>query len=399
MTPPPLRTAHATLWLSRRGGGIPEALRPLARALAAAGVAVEAFGAADNDWSADRPAWSPTPVHAFEPLPPKRFGWSPEIDAALDRCHPDLVHVHGLWAYPSVAALAWGRRTGRPNIVSPHGMLDPWALANSRSVKAVAGAVFERPHLARAACVHALCGPEAVAIRALGLRNPVAIVPNGVDLPDPSAPAPPAPWTPAVEPSRRVLLFLGRLHPKKNLPALLRAWTAATDPGCGEWTLVIAGWVQGGHEADLRRLTGDLGMAGRVHFAGPLFGADKVAALRNAEGFVLPSLSEGLPMAVLEAWSYGLPVLMTAACNLPEGFAAGAAAEIPADGPGLVAGLRAFLDRSDRERTDMGTAGRRLVAERFTWASVAGRMRAVYDWVLGGGPPPDCVRVGRGAGR
>jgi poly(glycerol-phosphate) alpha-glucosyltransferase len=90
---------------------------------------------------------------------------------------------------------------------------------------------------------------------------------------------------------------------------------------------------------------------------------------------------------------------MTAACNLAEGFAAGGAAEIPADGPGLVAGLRAFLDRSDRERTDMGAAGRRLAAERFSWRSIAGRMRAVYDWVLGGGPPPDCVRMGRGAGR
>jgi poly(glycerol-phosphate) alpha-glucosyltransferase len=371
----------------------------LARALADAGVAVEAFGAADGDWPTDRPAWSPTLAHAFEPLPPKRFGWSPEIDAALDRCAADLVHVHGLWAYPSLAALAWGRRTGRPNIVSPHGMLDPWALANSRAVKAIAAAVFERPHLTRAACVHALCGPEAAAIRAFGLRNPVAVVPNGVDLPDLTAPAPPAPWTPAVEPGRRVLLFLGRLHPKKNLPALLRAWAALPDAVRGEWTLVIAGWDQGGHEAELRRLTGELGIAGGVHFAGPLFGADKAAALRNAGAFVLPSLSEGLPMAVLEAWSYGLPVLMTAACNLAEGFAAGGAAEIPADGPGLVAGLRAFLDRSDRERTDMGAAGRRLAAERFSWRSIAGRMRAVYDWVLGGGPPPDCVRMGRGAGR
>ena len=118
---------------------------------------------------------------------------------------------------------------------------------------------------------------------------------------------------------------------------------------------------------------------------------DKAASLACADAFVLPSLSEGLPVAVLEAWSYGLPVLMTEACNLPEGFAAGAALPIGTDRAGIAAGLRRLFALSDAERRDMGARGRALVRERFTWASVGAQMAAVYQWVLGGGPPPSCV--------
>jgi glycosyltransferase involved in cell wall biosynthesis len=106
---------------------------------------------------------------------------------------------------------------------------------------------------------------------------------------------------------------------------------------------------------------------------------------------LLPSLSEGLPVAVLEAWSYGLQVLMTEACNLPEGFAAGAALSIGADPAGIAAGLRRLFALSDAERRAVGACGRALVRARFTWASVAEQMSAVYRWVLGGGSPPACV--------
>ena len=105
-------------------------------------------------------------------------------------------------------------------------------------------------------------------MRAYGLRNPICIIPNGMDLPEPGDE--PASYAGAIPPDARVLFYLGRLHPKKNLPALLQAWSA-TDPG---WHLVIAGWDQGGHEEALKILTTDLGL-GRVHFAGPQFGPAK----------------------------------------------------------------------------------------------------------------------------
>jgi poly(glycerol-phosphate) alpha-glucosyltransferase len=121
--------------------------------------------------------------------------------------------------------------------------------------------------------------------------------------------------------------------------------------------------------------------AADVVFWGPAFGEEKAALLRSAEAFVLPSLSEGLPMSVLEAWAYGLPVVMTPECNLPEGFAIQAALEIRNAGMGdsKWEGLRAILEMDDGERREMGMRGRRLVEDRFTWPKVAGRMREVFE--------------------
>ncbi len=145
---------------------------------------------------------------------------------------------------------------------------------------------------------------EARAIRSYGLRNPVCVIPSGVDLPADDPPGPPA-WAPEAG-GHRVLLFLGRLHPKKGLLNLVRAWAkvqADRPAGAADWVLVIAGWDQGGHEARLRRLIDELGAAGTIRLVGPQFGDQKAASLAFADAFVLPSLSEGLPVAMLEAWS------------------------------------------------------------------------------------------------
>jgi len=160
------------------------------------------------------------------------------------------------------------------------------------------------------------------------------------------------------------------------------------------WRLVIAGWDQGGHRAELERAVAGHGLGSDVHFSGPLHGAAKDDAYRAAAGFILPSFSEGLPMTILEAWSHAVPVLMTPACNLPEGFSAGAALEISTDPSALAGQLAAFMARGEADRRAMGGRGRRLVEESFYWPRIAARMCEVYGWVAGGGPKPGCVWEG-----
>ncbi|MGZ5544509.1 MAG: glycosyltransferase, partial [Limisphaerales bacterium] len=135
-------------------------------------------------------------------------------------------------------------------------------------------------------------------------------------------------------------------------------------------------------------LTTDLGLQTSVIFLGPQFGGDKSECYRACDAVILPSLSEGLPMAVLEAWSYAKPVLMTSECNLPEGFEANAALRIGTTPEEIAAGLKVLREMSDNDRTQMGNHGRAFVATRFLWPRIGEQMRSVYEWMLGGGSRP-----------
>ena len=134
-------------------------------------------------------------------------------------------------------------------------------------------------------------------------------------------------------------------------------------------------------------------MQERIQFIGPQFGDDKTATLKAADAFILPSISEGLPMAVLEAWSAGLPALLTPQCNLPEGFASGAALCVSHDPEGLADRLVELFQMSPQKLRLMGLAGRHLVTELFNWTNAADRMQAVYRWLLNMQEPPACVHL------
>lgn len=384
-----MKISHLLVSLSRQSGGLYHSVRGLAQSLAAIpGLEIHVHGVEDSDTAADLAAWLPLEPVAHRARGPATLGFAPSMRRAVMEAPCDLLHSHALWQYPSFLAKQWRSRFRRPHLISPRGALDPWALARSRWKKNLAGLSFENKHLFEASCLHALSASEARSIRRYSLRNPIAIIPNAVELPGLANCKPPAT-------NPKTLLFLGRLHPKKGLIPLLRTWAELRNaenrnPKTETWTLTIAGWDQGGHEAELRQLCQDLNIQDSVHFHGPVHGKEKEALFRQAGAFILPSFSEGLPMAVLEAWSYGLPVLMTDACNLPEGFQAGAALEISAD-ENLIKGLNTLCDMRDGDLQSMGQKGRALVESRFTWPAVATQMKSAYEWLLGGGPAPDCV--------
>ena len=246
-----MRVGLLSSWLSHRGGGVAAALRPLARNLEAQGVGVTVFGLADSTDRMLQDRWGDAAIRTAMPRPPHAFGRAPDLAGLLAGSCLDLVHVHGLWTYSSLASVRATRRSPRPWIISPHGMLDPWALGNAAWKKWLAGWWFEHAHLEGAACLHALNEAEARAIRAYGLSNPICVVPNGVDLPGATVPAKPE-WAREAGKDRKILLFLGRLHPKKGLENLLAAWRDVRGAaGARDWMLMIAGW---GEEAYRQRL-------------------------------------------------------------------------------------------------------------------------------------------------
>lgn len=396
-----MRIGVVTNHLSQRGGGIAAAIRALYAAIGQLpGADVTLFGGdGPTTDTGDPPTSSVGDKAAYQEvhypvLGSPTLAFSPRLPRLLRESGFDIVHTHGLWSFPSIAAVRWHRKTGRPYVVSPHGMLDPWAVRHSGWKKMLAGPV-ERTHLGHAACVHALNQAEADAVRAFCHDSPVRIIANGVDLPDDGGtPADRPEWAEAIAEKSRILLFLGRLHPKKGLMELLRSFAAAVaaNPTAEPWVLVIAGWDQDGHEATLKKLVQGLGIDGRVIFAGPQFGKAKIASYCFADAFILPSHSEGLPMTVLEAWSHGLPVLMTGACNLPEGFAQDAAIEIDHQGGQMAAGLCRFFELNEPARRAIGDNGLALVRRQFTWERAAREMYDLYGTLLA---EPGNVRISR----
>ncbi len=405
--------------VSRRAGGLFESVRRLHRELLTregvngarssmdVDIRVQVLSLRDEFTAADLNAWAPVSVHLSSRFGPPAFGYAPGLIRQLLTLAPDLAHVHGLWQFTSLATLVWHRKTHKPYLVSPHGMLDPWALRHSRCRKVLGWLAYERAHLSSARCIRALCEAEAKAIRGLGLTNPICVIPNGVDLPP--GPGKAGEYSRHTRCSsacnglarnRKVLLYLGRIHPKKGLSNVLKAWVKVRVPP--EWALVIAGWDQARHEAELKQLASELDIrwsdgipqpnsVGSLFFAGPQFGAAKDDWLRHCDAFILPSYSEGMPMAVLEAWAYAKPVLMTPQCNLPDGFAVGAALCISPTPDSIASGLRELFELQNSARERMGRSGRALVSTCFTWPKVAGDLRAVYDWMTGAGPKPSCI--------
>lgn len=347
--------------LSRRAGGLFQSVRNLSQALDRHGVAVRVIGLRDADTERDLDAWAPISPVVVDTLGPTAFGFVPGLDAHLQ--NTDIVHQHGIWQLWSRAVARFERRGF--TMISPRGMLDPWARANGAWKKRLAWAGWERRNLLRATCLHALAEAEAEAISAVLPGAPIVVIPNGVTV----GAEPMAAWR---EMNPRVCLFMARIHPKKGVARLLDQWAVMPEPVRSAWRLEIAGPDEIGVRAGLEARARALGLGASVSFLGALHGEAKAAAFARASAFVLPSYSEGLPVAVLEAWSAGVPVLMTRACNLPEGFEAGAAHEIGNDPTDLVAGL------SRADLPEMGARGRALVAKRFAWDCIAARHMEVY---------------------
>jgi glycosyltransferase involved in cell wall biosynthesis len=167
------------------------------------------------------------------------------------------------------------------------------------------------------------------------------------------------------------MIFLSRVHPKKGLDLLFQAW-AKLDPALTrDWEIAVFGPDEGGHLAEVQTLIQDLGIMDAVTFYGSVSGSDKEAAYRSGDLFVLPSRSEGFPMAVLEAASYGLPVVQTDECNFPELTEAGGAWEARPEVASLHQSLTEALNADEAERSERGAIGEALVQRDYQWSAIA----------------------------
>ena len=260
-------------------------------------------------------------------------------------------------------------------------MLEPWAMSFRAWKKKLAWSLYQKRDLESAALLVATSAQEAESIRKVGLRQPIAVIPNGIDLPE---------WKERTFPKEgmRSALFLSRVHPKKGLMNLVAAWDRVRPE---EWRMIIAGPNEGNHRADVELAVRRAGLDQEIQFVGSVAGEAKEHLYRDADLFILPTYSENFGVVVAEALAYGVPVITTKGAPWEGLLSHKCGWWIDMGIEPLVEAIREATTMPNDERQEMGRSGRDYVAQDFSWPKIAEQMLSVYKWVLKKETKPDCI--------
>lgn len=307
----------------------------------------------------------------------RRLGASRGMRRSLAKGGYDLIHTHGLWLMANNY-----RVEDTAFVISPRGMLSEVALTFSPLKKRAVGLICQQRSLKAASLFHATAQEELEDIRSYGLHQPVAVIPNGIDIP--------VLETRASSP-RRKLITLGRVHPKKGLVGLISAW-ARVAPQFPDWDLEIIGPDQNNHRSALEAQARDLGVT-RLTFRNAVHGREKQRLMAAADLFILPSLSENFGITVAESLALSVPVIATKGTPW-SGLEVQSCGLWVNHSPEELAGAMAHamsLPSSELER--MGCNGRAWMEREFSWAGIAAMTLSAYRWILGQGDRPDFVHT------
>nr|WP_255420826.1 glycosyltransferase [Opitutus sp. ER46] len=290
--------------------------------------------------------------------------------------HADLVHFHGLWERAHISARRRCVAANTPFLISPHGMLEPWAFQHRGWKKWPYFHLIERPSFKAAKAILATSDAEATQLARWFPRPQIRVLSLGGDLP-PSGNRDTARGGIGVRPEELVILFLSRCHEKKGLHLLIDALPAAARAAGRSVRLLVVGDGDPAYVNPLRsattRWTGNL----RCTWAGACWGQEKWRYLHAADLLCLPSFSENFGLAVLEALFAGTPVLTTTGTPWASLRGALPVETIPPTTKDLQTALARFLIQPPP--TDAVRQNTRSLAQAmFGWPALAPRYVALY---------------------
>ena len=311
------------------------------------------------------------------------YGYSHNMKQFLKRSDYDLYHTNGMWMYCNHETCSIARQKQKPYVITPHGMLYPQALARSawkKKLLLIGGGVDKDLRLAD--CIHCTCKEEMNHYRALGYKNPVAVIPNPVSIPS---------FIDELTNERNIkrVGFLGRLHPRKNVEALLDAWIRLGDK-TKRAQLLVMGKGEAAYKAMLKERVKQSGLT-NVEFTGFVTGREKFERLASLTVLCVPSDFENFGMIVTEALSVGTPVIASLGTPWEELNTRHCGYWVSNDVQTLAETIATVLSLPDEEIRTMGENGKRLVQEKYQDTQVARMMQQLYDWILTGGAKPEFV--------
>jgi glycosyltransferase involved in cell wall biosynthesis len=310
-----------------------------------------------------------------------------ELRRRLKRDYASIIHDNGVWLPINHVTAAVARDLKIKRIVAPRGMLSAWSMRRGRLHKRLAWWAYQRLDLQSASLLHATSSSEAQDFRDLDLRQPIAVVPNGVEIPEMIRDAHDS-KTAHRNAGVRTALFLSRIHPKKGLLDLVKVWSQLQPVG---WRVVVAGPDESHHQREVESLAGRLGVRDQFDFIGPVADADKWSLYKRSDLFVLPSYSENFGLVIAEAMGAGLPVVTTHQTPWQEIEQLNAGWWIGTGAESLLPALREATSISDLQRKEMGLRGQSLITREYSWSAAAEKMRAVCLWLNGSGVQPKCL--------
>jgi len=307
------------------------------------------------------------------------FLYAPAMRAQLERILPsvDVVHTQMPFIYPTYAAGRAAIRHKKPLFYQQHGVLGPEHLKFRGAKKRLYINIIERPLMKSATTLIALTETEVGNYRALGVKTPCRVIPNGVDI---------AGFRPSgdrsscsvygILPEDLVILYMARLHPTKGADSLISAFLTMQKK-FPKAKLVMAGPDEWGMVQKFRKEIVKAGAGDRVLFPGMVSGKAKLDLLARADLFCLPSGAEGFSVAVLEALANSTAVLLSPGCNFPEVEAAAAGLVVRPE-PGIIAKALIKLLTNPEKLKEMGRRGRDLVLRNYSWDTIADQLIEAY---------------------
>ena len=315
------------------------------------------------------------------------------LENVVDRLKPDIVHLHGIWSLELHRCAVVCRRRKIPYVIAPRGMLEPWSLKQKWLKKRIARLLYQDKDLKFAAALHATAESEAEQFRRLGFENPVIISPNGVNVPgkfEPRNHLRQGYGGQDTQNTRKRVLFVSRMHPKKGVMELVEAWNTIKHQTLNikhqtwmcELVYTVNGDFEREYEAKVKARVKGLGLEDQFIFTGALNDDEKWEAYARADLFVLPTYSENFGIVVAEALWAGVPVITTKGTPWKELEERKCGWWIDTGVEPLVKALCKATVLSDVERREMGARGRELVEEKYTWDAVVKAMVKGYERVV-----------------
>lgn len=326
-------------------------------------------------------------VFYFPYLGYKHYNFSPSLFLALAKNIKkfDLIHITGIWNFPVAAAAFWARFYKKPYLVSPRGSLmkEPLTKKSSFKKKIYLSLIANRD-LKNASAIHFTTAAEKEEYLKIGLPLKKAIVvPNGLDFQSCEKEIRKIDFRKkfGIPADKKIVLFLSRLNWKKGLDTLIPAFAEVVKKK-PRAILVLAGSDEKNYKIQIEKLVKDYDLGKNVLFVGMLLGEDKTTAYRESAVFVLPSYSENFGMAVAEAMSFGVPVIITKTVGIaPSVEKAGAGLVVEKDKKQLSEAILRILNNPELAKK-MGAAGKQLVATEFSWPEIAEKWVQEYNTII-----------------